>query len=61
MEEAGWEGKRSSLEGFSLPGQLDKKPYTNFVVRGKSAFGTGNGVGGDKDETTFSFYLIARR
>lgn len=56
MEKAGWEGKRSSL-----PGQLDKKPYTNFVVRGKSAFRTGNGVGGDKDETTSSFYLIARR
>lgn len=61
MENAGWEGKRSSLEGIILPGQLDKKPYINFVLRLKSALGTGNRVGGDKDETTSSFYLIARR
>lgn len=38
---------------FNLPGQLDKKPYTNFVVRGKSGFRTENRVGGDKDETSF--------
>jgi len=36
VEKAAWEGKRNSLEGFRLSGQLDKKPYTNFVVRGKN-------------------------
>lgn len=61
MEQSGWEGKKSSLEGFSLPGQLDKRPYTNFVIKGKSTFKTGNRVGGDKDERTFSYYLIVSR
>lgn len=61
MEKAGWEGKRSSLEGFSLPGQLDKAPYTNFAVRSKFTFRTGNRAGEDKGKTTSSFYLIARR
>lgn len=50
---AGWRDSAS-------PGQLDKKPHTNFVVRGKSAFRTGKGVAGDKDETS-SFCLIVRR
>lgn len=40
--------KRGNLEGFSLPGQPDKKSYACLVVRGKPAVRTDNRVGGDR-------------